>query len=513
MRQANRKEAGSSKGFDKFLNIVERLGNALPNPVMIFVWLCVIVMVLSHVFHLMGMGVTFIRGGIEETVYARSLFSGDGIRHLFVSPVNNFITFPPLGVVVVCMLGVGVAEASGMIGAMIKRFVMIAPKWSLTYAIMLLGIISSVATDAGYLVLIPLSAAVFHAMGRNPLAGIAVSFAGVSASFGANLMISPLDGILAGLTEAAAQIMEPGREVTIVSNYYFSIVSTVMMTLVGAWVTTRLIEPRLGQYDGQVTVEDQTLTDAEKKGLRYALFGFLATAVAILALVLPAGAPLRHQVTGEILTGSPFLSGIVFVVFVMFLIPGIAYGVGAKTIKGSNDVIKYAQDSMTGLSSFFVLAFVVGTFLSFFTFSELGTLLAVSGANGLQALGLGTIPLLILFVLFSGFVNLLIGSMSAKYALLAPIFVPMFMQLGIVPELTQAAFRVGDGVTNIITPLMTYFPLILVFVQKYKKDAGVGTVIAMMIPYSIWLLISWLVLLVVFYVFSIPLGPAVVMHM
>ena len=502
-----------SKFFQRALNSVERAGNALPHPVIIFVYLSLILIALSHIFYLIGTSVTYLVAGESTTVAARSLISGDGIRHMFTSAPANFTTFPPLGVVVVAMVGVGIAEHAGMINTMIKRFLLIAPKWMLTYAIMFLGIVSSIATDAGYLVLIPMAGVIFHAAGRHPLAGIAVAFAGVSASFAANVIVTPVDAILAELTNAAIHLVDPSRSVDILGNYYFSIVSSLMMTVVGALVTEKIIEPRLGKYEGDVKIEQaEGVTADEKKGLRFALYGFLITLAVMLFLTLPAEAPLRNQTTGQlIIGGSPFLSGIIFVVLLVFLIPGICYGYGAKTIQNTTDIANFGTKTMAALGSFFLLAFVIGTFLSYFNFSQLAIIISVNGANFLESLGLPIFALLLAFIFFNGTINFLIGSMSAKYAIIAPIFVPMFMQLGIAPELTQAAFRVGDSTTNIISPLMTYFALILIYCQKYDKKAGIGTVIAMMLPYTIWLTIFWTALLAIWFFLGLPLGPGVVM--
>ncbi len=500
--------------FQKFLNSVERVGNALPHPVIIFVIMSIIIIILSHICALLGLNVNYI--GIDPstnetsniTVNAVSLLSGEGIRHIFTTSTSNFVNFAPLGVCVVAMVGVGIAENAGLISALIRKLLSVAPKSTLTFVIVFLGILSSVATDAGYLVLIPMGAAIFHSAGRHPIAGLAAAFAGVSASFAANIIVTPIDGILAGLTNEAIGLIDPVYKVNILSNYYFSFGSTILMAIVGTIVTDKIIEPRLGTYTGNIKVEqNQELTKDEKKGLKFALIGFIITLGVLLLLILPQNAPLRNQETGEIIGTSPAMSGLIFIIMIIFLIPGICYGYGSKTIKNSSDIAKFGTNSMASLASFFILAFVIGQFISYFNFSKLATILAVNGANTLESIGISGLPLILLFIIFCGLINFLIGSASAKYAIVAPIFIPMFMQMGISPELTQAAFRVGDSTTNIISPLMNYFALIVVYAEKYDKKAGIGTIIATMLPYTIWLTISWTILLIIWYVFNIPLGP------
>lgn len=504
----------SVKGFQKALNFIEKVGNALPHPIIIFVIMSGIVIVLSHIFAMLGSSVTYL--GINPTtmeqeiltVTAVSLLSAEGIRHIFTTAAANFVGFAPLGVCVVAMVGVGVAENSGLISTLIRKLLNIAPKNSLTFVIIFLGILSSVATDAGYLVLIPLGAAIFHSAGRHPIAGLAAAFAGVSASFAANIIVTPIDGILTELTNESIALIDPSIQINILSNYYFSVVSTFLIAIVATIVTTKIIEPRLGKYEGNVPQEiNNQITDEEKKGLKFALIGFIITAAIISYLIFPANAPLRNPETSEILGDSPAMSGLIFIIMLLFLVPGICYGYGAKTIKNTSDIAKYTTDTMASLAGFFMLAFVIGQFISYFNFSRLATILAVNGANTLEAIGLGILPLILAFILFCGLINFLIGSASAKYAIVAPIFVPMFMQMGISPALTQAAFRVGDSTTNIISPLMTYFALIVVYAEKYDKKAGLGTIIATMLPYTVWLTISWTLLLILWYFFNLPLGP------
>lgn len=498
----------------KALDFIEVVGNKLPNPVILFVIMSTIVIILSHIFYLMGTSVTYY--GINTatlegeliTVAAVSLLSHEGITHIFTSAVTNFTTFAPLGVVVVAMLGVGVAEGSGLIAVMIRKLLLATPKKALTASIVFLAIVSSIAADAGYLVLIPLSAAIFHSSGRHPIAGLAAAFAGVAGSFGANIIITPIDSILQGLTNESINLIDPTQQIDVTANFYFAIVSTFLMTIVITLVTEKIIEPRLGKYDGDAPIEKPTaVTKEEKTGLKYALIGFIAVVAFLAFLSAPANAPLRNPETGQLLGSSPFMSGLIFIIMLVFLVPGIAYGYGSKTIKDTNDIIKHAVNAMASLSNFFVLAFVVGQFISYFNYSGLGTILAVNGANFLQTIGLTGIGIIIAFIIFTAFINLFMGSASAKWAIMAPIFVPMLMQMGISPAMTQAAYRVGDSSTTNITPLMSYFALIVVFAQKYDKKVGIGTLISTMLPYSISIFISWTIFLIIWYILGLPLGP------
>lgn len=506
-------QAGNKTATQKALDFIEIVGNKLPNPVILFIMMSGIIIVLSHIFYLMGTSVTYYGINMasmqveELTVSAVSLLSYRGIQHIFTSAVSNFTTFAPLGVVAVAMIGVGVADGSGLISAMLRKLVLATPKKALTFSIAFLGIFSSIAADAGYVVLIPMAAAIFHSSGRHPIAGLAAAFAAVAGGFGANIIPTPIDGILAGLTNEAVALIDPTQQIPLTANFYFAFVSTFLVAGVVTLVTEKIIEPRLGKYDGDTPVDKiDGVTEEESRGLRFALIGFIGVAALLSFLSLPANAPLRNATTGELLGASPFMSGLIFIIMLVFLVPGIAYGYGAKTITDTNGIVKHASDAMGSLSNFFLLAFVVGQFISYFNFSGLGTILAVSGSSFLEGIGFTGLPLILAFIIFTAFLNLFMGSASAKWAIMAPIFVPMLMRMNIDPAMTQAAYRVGDSSTTNITPLMSYFALIIVFAQKYDKKAGVGTLISTMIPYSIVIGISWTLLLLLWDILSLPLG-------
>ena len=405
------------------------------------------------------------------------------------------------------MIGIGVAEGSGLFAAMIKTLVLHAPTRLITGAIVLAGVLSSIGEGVGYVILIPLGAMIYHAIGRHPMAGLAAAFCGVSGGFGANVLIGANDTILAGLSETAAQILDVSQKVNPTVNYYFMFVSTFMITVIGTWVTEKIVEPRLGTYSGdaeKATVDP--LTQHEKKGLIGALIGLLCV-IAVLALaVIPEGGILRNPENHGVLD-SPFFGGIIVGILLFFLVPGLVYGLIVGTIKSDKDFMTHIVKSIKPLSNYIVLVFFAAQFVYFFKYSRLGIILAIHGAEFLKNVGMTGIPLIVAFVLLSAFINLFMGSASAKWAIMAPVFVPMFMLLGYHPAITQAAFRIGDSSTNLVTPMMSYFALIVAFSQKYDEKYGIGTVVATMMPYTVFFLIFWILLLCIWMGLGFPLGP------
>lgn len=487
------------------LGLVERVGNVLPHPATLFVILSVLVILVSAVAASVGMSVTHPNTG--ETIPAVSLLSVAGLHRILTNLVTNFTGFAPLGTVLVSLLGIAVAEGSGLISALMRLFVLSAPQRLLTAAIVFAGVMSNIATDVGYVLIIPLGAMIFLAIGRHPLAGLAAAFAGVSGGFSANLLITPLDPLLGGLTQEPARIINATYEVSAAANYYFIVVSTFLVTIVGTIVTEKIVVPRLGAYAGEEKPEKiEPLSPQEKRGLWFALFATLLFTAFLLLGTVPANGFLRHPETGAILQ-SPFLSGIVAIIFFAGVLIGLAYGIGAKTIRNDLDVMRSMEKAMETMAVYIVLAFFAAQFINFFNWTNLGLITAVRGAEGLRALSLGGAPLMISFVVITMLLNLLMASASAKWALMAPVFVPMFMLLGYSPELTQMSYRVGDSVTNIITPLNAYFPLIVAFAKRYDKDAGIGTVVATMLPYTVAFFIGWTLLLIVWFELGWPLGP------
>lgn len=509
------KKNASKKG-NGFLGSIEELGNKLPHPVVIFVILALIIIVISEITARAGINASYFdpRTNEDVTTYAVSLMNKEGIAYIFNNATSNFTGFAPLGTVLVAMLGVGVAEWTGLIGDTLKKLIRSVPTRLLTAVVVLAGIVSNIASDAGYVVVIPLGAIVFAGAGRHPIAGLAAAFAGVSGGFSANLIIGPTDALLTGITNAALESANIDYSMSVTGNWYFMIVSTVILTIVGTWVTTKIIEPRLGQYNGEYMPDDEPLTDLENKGLRRAGIALFIFIVIMAVMLIPENGALRSldEATGQ-MTMDYFLSnGLIFAIFFLFAIPGLVYGMTIGKIKSSHDFVESMTESMKSMGSYIVLAFFAAQFINYFSYTNLGTILSVEGAEFLENIGFKGFPLIISFIVLAAFLDLFMGSASAKWAIMAPIFVPMMFNLGLTPELTQIAYRIADSVVNIITPLMSYFAMILVFMKRYDKRSGLGTLISTMLPYSIAFFISWVLLLVIWYFTNIPVGPDAYMH-
>lgn len=488
----------------RFLSIVERLGNALPHPATLFAGFAGFIILLSWLLSMFNLSVT--HPGTGKTISVVNLVSAEGLHRILTNMITNFTGFAPLGTVLVSLLGIGIAEGTGLIGAALRLIVLKSPARLLTVVIVFAGVMSNAASEVGYVLLVPLAAIIFLASGRHPLAGLAAAFAGVSGGYSANLLLGTVDPLLAGLSQEAARIINPEYVVNPACNYYFMAVSTFLITLLGTWVTERVVEPRLGNYTGDENAgEIKPLDQAERKGLRYAVVVALLFTAFVLGGLIPADGYLRNPETGDILH-SPFMSGIVALLFISAAMVGIAYGIGAKTIKSDADVMKGMAKSMETLGSYIVLVFFAAQFVAYFNWTNIGLVMAVNGADTLRASGLGPIPLTISFVIISATINLIMGSASAKWAIMAPVFIPMFMLLGFSPEFTQAAYRVGDSVTNVISPMMSYFALIVAFMQRYDGKAGIGTVVSTMLPYSVVFFIGWLLLLILWILLDLPLG-------
>ena len=495
------------------MNFIEEKGNKLPHPVTIFMIFTLIVIALSHILYSMGIGVKFEgvnneTGQIEMlTVNAVSLLVPEGIAHMFSSVVGNFTSFVALGPVLVAMLGVGVAEKSGYISALMINTVTKAPRRFVTPIVVLMGVLSNVAASVGYVVLVPLGAIIFLGFNRHPLAGLSAAFAGVAGGYSANLFLGTNDPLLSGITTEAAHILDAGYVVNPTDNWFFMFVSTFLIVIIGTLVTDKLIEPKLGTYipPNGVVEQQNTISGQEKKGLFWANLSVLLTIIAVALLVLPENGVLRGE--GGSLIQSPFMSSIIFIMMLIFLVPGIVYGLVTKTIKNDKDIANLMTSSLETMSGFIVLIFFAAQFVALFNYTNLGTIIAVKGADFLQTIHLDGAPLLVALIFITAIINLFIAADSAKWAIMAPVFVPMFMQMGISPEVTQVAYRVGDSSTNIISPLMPFFPLVVAFAQRYGKENGVGTVISLMLPYSIMILDCWTIFFVIWYVLGIPVGP------
>ena len=499
--------------YNRCLNGIERVGNGLPHPVILFAIFALAIVAISAVCAALGVSATgnLVSGGElkETTVTAVSLLTKEGLAYMFTSAVNNFTTYAPLGMVLVAMLGVGVAEQSGMINSLLKNVVRVTPKMLLTPMMVFLGVMSNVASDSGYVILIPLGAMVFRACGRHPIAGLAAAFAGVSGGFSANLVVGTLDPLLAGISQAAVSIIDPNYQVQVMGNYFFMCASTVLLTILGTIITDKVVEPRLGTYSGELEGEEDvslmTVTDKEKKGLRNAGIAALIFAGLIVAACIPADSFFRNA-EGELLGKTPLIDSIVVLIALLFFIPGVAYGLTVGTFKDNKDVANSMSKAMASMGSFLALAFVSAQFIKYFEYTKLGTIIALAGASFLESINIGLVPLAVIFVLFSAFMNLFMGSASAKWNILAPVFVPMFMILGYSPELCQLVYRIGDSCTNIITPMMTYYAVIIMFAQRYDKKAGIGTITATMLPYSVCFLICWTIFMIIWLTLGLPIG-------
>ncbi|MEN0652316.1 MULTISPECIES: AbgT family transporter [Hyphobacterium] len=517
------------------LGLIERTGNRLPDPVFIFFYLIIAMAIVSIVADFANMAVEHPTrvddAGNPVIVDAISVFSPDSIRHLLVEMPEIFTGFHPLGYVLVVMLGAGVAERAGLFGTAMRAAVRDVPKFLLTPAVALVAMMGNLAADAAYVVLIPLAAVIFAAAGRHPIAGITAAFAGVSGGFSANLLPGQLDALLFGITEAVVQPLDPGWVMNIAGNWYFIAAMTILFTPVIWYVTDRIIEPRLGKWTGGAVLgstnpdDDASaeLTAGQKKGLAHAGIAVLVIAlvwilltVDVLALVTGGSAslyggnaPLFSADTSLSATQRlvPFFSSLVAGFMLLFIFAGIAYGRAAGTIRNHRDIVDMMAGAMKDMGYYLVLAFFAAYFVELFNQSQLGLIFAVNGANGIENSGLPLPIVLGLIVLFAAVLNLFVGSASAKWALLAPVLVPMLMLLGVSPEMATAAYRVGDSGTNIITPLMVYFPLILVFAQRWVPSFGLGSLTASMLPYSIWLLITGIAMTVLWVFLNLPLGP------
>ena len=540
--------AAKSTPGARVLDWIERVGNKIPNPAILFALLCVLIIVLSQVLFWFNVRATYetvspppvpttetyYGGSVEPSdvgptqpeppdayklhtvrVKVQGLLTADGVRYLFTSFVSNFRNFVALTIILVVMIGVGVAEAAGLIAALIRRLVAISSESMLTPFIVLLGVVSTIASDAGYLVLIPLGAAAFKSVGRHPLAGIAAAFAGVAVGFGVNLVITPLDAVVTEITNEAIG-SGTTHHIDLVSNLWFGIGSTIFIVIVITFVSARFVERRLGKYDpaaagegpeDPVEAAPEVAPDDEARGLRYALWGTLAVVAVITLLTAIPGAPLRNPKTGEVIGNSPFMDSLIVMITIICFVAGWCYGKGARTIKNSDDVIEAVTNSWASLAGLMLLFLLIAQFVAYFNFSHIPDVAAVKLGDVLEHLNIGAVWLLVGVILIAAVANFLIPQAIPKWALMAPIFIPLFIRLGIAPQTVLAAFRVGDSPTNVISPVMPYFALVVIFAQRYDKNSGIGTLISIMLPYTIVVMIAWTVFFVGWYLIGIPLGP------
>ncbi len=501
-------ETKKDKGvMDKVLNFVEVTGNKMPDPSTIFIILTFFFMLISCLLAYMGVAIE--HPLTKKEVHVINMFDVKSLQNILAGMVKNFQSFPPLGLVLVVMLGAGVADKTGFMVALLKRSIAKTPKPFITFSIVFIGIIASAAGDAGFIVLPPLAAMVYASVGRHPVAGIFVAFASVAAGFSANIIVNMADILAASFTIPAAQVIAPEYVQTPAMNYYFLLASTLMLVFAAVLVTEKVIEPRLGAYKGGYNSEENFGNDkTESAGLKYAGISFLIITVIVIALCLGEKPFLGDPKDGSLLSYNAYLmKGMVPIVALMFLVPAVCYGIGVGKIKSDKDIVAMMGEAMSEMGGYIVLIFFAAQFLAVFTQSNIGIILATEGANFLKNIGFSGLPLILCFVVFSSFINIFIGSASAKWAILAPVFVPMFLLLGYDPALTQIAYRIGDSITNPISPLFPYFPILIAFAKKYDKDIGMGKIIANMLPYSFVFGVLWFVLLAIYMLFDLPLGP------
>lgn len=538
--------AAPASGAEKrggLLDKIEDIGNKVPNPILMFLYLMGVIIVASAVLSILGVSATEtiaepkpVTVEIDQyednstvsydgqavtpeyeihevKVEVRSLLSVEGIRFIFSTFVSTVQGFSAIGVTFVAMAGAGAAEGVGLMNALIRKIVNSAPRSLITFLIIFVGGLSSLASDAGYLILIPLAAVAFLALGRHPIAGLAAGFAGVAATFLVNVIPTPTDAMLTEIANEAI-VGAGGTEITIVSNLYFSIASLFLLCLVATFITVRVIEPRLGPFDRKnLSAEAQAAADvevdeaAEAKGLRYAGIAFLATTALIVAITAPPGAPLRDPVDGRIIGQTPFMSSLLFIIALYFLTAAIGFGIGAGTVKKPDDIVAAIIKTFNGLGGLILMLMMIAQFVAYFNYSQIPSVISIGLADLLERMGLSAIPLLLGFIIIMLVLDFIIPGALPAWAIFAPIFIPIFMRLDVAPQTLFAAYRIGDSPANTLTPLMVYFPFIVTIAQRYQKDAGVGTIISLMIPYAAIMAIIWVVFFILWFVLKIPLGP------
>ena len=493
---------------DRFLNIVEKVGNKLPDPSILFFLMCLGLAIITWIVSLFH--ITVKHPGTGDTIAIKSILSKDGLMMILNDAVKNFSEFPALGLVLAVMLGVGVAEKTGYFDKLMVQVVHKAPKKFIVPVIILIGILGNAAGDAAPIVLPPLTAMVFIKLGYHPIAGLAMAYASAIGGFSANIMIGMSDALLYAFTEPATKIVSDNVHVNVAMNWYFIAASVLVLLPAVYWVTMRFVIPRLGSYDDsnsdiQIDDENTGLTTEENRAVFWANISFFIMIALLIILAIPQGSFLRNAKTGSLLNDAPIINGVGLIILVLFLVPGLVYGLMMKEFKNSKDLGKMLADSMSSMGSFIVIVFFAAQLLAFLEWSNLGVIVAVKGAALLQ--GQNGIILILGIILLSAIINLLIGSASAKWGILAPIFIPMLMLVGFHPAFTQMLYRIGDSISNPITPMMPYLPLLLSYAQKHDNNMKLGPFLSSLMPYSIVLSIVWPLFMIIWYLLGWPLGP------
>ena len=508
MQEENKQQKGM---LDRWMDFIERVGNALPDPVSLFIILAIAVVFLSAVFG--SMGVSAVHPGTGKTIAVVNLLTKEGFRQMYSKAVNNFASFAPLGMVLVCVIGAAAAEKSGFLVAVMQKVMRGAKSWVVTFAILFVGINANVAGDAGFIVMPPLAAVIYMGIGRSPLLGMFIAFASVAGGFCANIMLGMSDALAYGFTEAAAKMINPAYQQTMAVNWYFLIVSCITLSVAGTLLVERFLVRRfpctkedLAKYNFDETATE--LTPEQHKGIKWALICLFVYAAVLVAMSVGDDPLLADPKTHSIMTsGAPFMNGIILTVAIALLVVGIGYGFGSGKYKNDKDLFADIVLGFKDMSSYILLCFFIAQFTSYFAWSNLGMVLAIKGAEVLKAANFTGAPLLIGLIFVSCIINLFIGSASAKWAILAPIFVPMLMIMGYDPAVAQVAYRIGDSITNPLSPLFYYTPVILGYLRRYDPSVGLGTVIANMIPYSLTFTVIWVIQLLIWVFLDLPLGP------
>lgn len=510
MAKSEEPNQSNNKGFIRFLNGIERLGNLLPNPFILFISLGLFIILFSWFIHALDVSVEHPATG--EVVEVKSLISNEGLHYIVGSMVDNFVEFKPLGVVLVLMLGIGLCQKVGLFEVAIKKTMLSAPTSLITYAVLFIGILGNVASNGAYVVVPPLAAMIFHAVGRHPLAGMAAGIAGVGAGFTANILITDFDALVSGITTDAAQTINSNIVVTPIDNWFFMSISVLVLTITGAFITERIIEPKLGGYKGDVQASNvDSVGSLESKALRNTFVAAIAYITLIIIVLFIPNSPLRNENGGMI--PSPFLDGITFFLLLFFLVISLTYGISANKISSTDDAVNYMSEGIKDMSPFIVLAFAISQFIGYISWSNLAVWISVEGSEFLKSINLTGFPVIILFVLLTAVLSLFITSGTALWSVLAPTFVPMLMLLNFHPAFIQVAYRIADSATNMITPLNPFVAIMLAFMTKYDRKAGLGTHISLLFPYTIAFLVVWIIMICIFGLLGIPVGPGINMRL
>ena len=493
----------------RFLNSVERVGNKMCDPVTLFVCICVIIILCSAIFN----GASVVNPATNEPITVTSLLTFQNLVWMLSSFTSNIANFPTLILGLVVVLGVGLFETTGLASALMRVSVLKAPPKLIVPLLLIISVNSNIAGDAGFLIMPMIGAMIFGAMGKNPIAGMALCYAGVAGGFSANFMVGSTDALLIGYTGPAAQFIDPGYNANIMCNWYFMAASAVFLAIVGTVVNKVFVEPRLGQYHGELEQTTTQVTDTERKGLRAAGIAFLVLVVVLVAICVPADSPMRDG-NGDLLGyAGGLIQGIVPIIMLVFFVPSVAYGFATRQYKNDKDLVKALVAAVSSMSGYVTFCIVAAQMIAYFNKSCLGTYIAISGANFLRSINLTGIPLIILFILLCSLINILVASASAKWAFLAPVFVPMFMLLGYDPSFTQVLYRIGDSITNPITPMFAYFAMLVGLAQKYDKKAGMGSLMSCLLPYSLAYFVMWSLFIILWITIGIPLGPGGAIHL